>query len=79
MTLYQFQLLTKRNRLKAIVDNGVAIGGRSTIFYAIDLYQIEDFYVEVFYDKETTAIISIKSFIATSRLTPYLNQIRISF
>ena len=77
MTLLLFQLLNRKRQMKVIWEEGTLIGTRSTIFYAIELYQVEGFYVEIFYKKEEQEFVLIRSFESTDRLTPYLNQIRV--
>lgn len=77
MNINLFQLLDRKRQMKTIWEQGVLIGKRSTIFCSIELYQIEGFYAEVFYEKEEHIFILLKSFDTTDQLTPYLNQIRI--
>ena len=77
MTLLHFQLLNRKNQMKIIWEEGALIGTRSTIFYAIELYQVDGFYVEIFYKKEEQEFALLRSFDSTDRLTPYLNQIRV--
>jgi hypothetical protein len=41
------------------------------------LYQIDSFYVKVFYHKEYEGIIRHRAFSSTDELAPYLNRIKI--
>jgi len=77
MTLSQFKLLSEPYQTDILWQSGVFIGSRNTLFYIIDLFQVEGFYVEVFYDKEQEEIKLLKSFYSPDQLIPYLNQINI--
>ena len=55
-----------------IVWEGKHIGERSNSEYNILLYQIEDLFVEVFYDKQANAIKKFESFTRHQLLDIYL-------
>lgn len=74
MTLYEFNTLNDVEKAEAVWE-GALIGDRSDKRYNILLYQIDNFYSEVYYDKKRNAIKRIKSFSSTDRLTPYLEKI----
>ena len=43
----------------------------------INLYSLNDFYVELWYDQLSNKIIKIRSFKSTNPLDPYLDDIRL--
>lgn len=72
----QFKAFSEDNQSNIIHQQGVLIGVRRTEEYKVLLYQIDGFYVEVFYHP-TDHFIRIESFTGTERLNPYLSQISI--
>jgi hypothetical protein len=70
MTLYQFNMLDEMEQAEA-VWNGTHIAERKDAEFDILLYQIDGFYVEVFYDREYNVIRRLRSFLSTEQLTPY--------
>ena len=77
MTLYQFIALDEMEQADAIWE-GVDIDDREDEEHRILLYQIDAFYVEVFYHQEYNVIRKVRPFSSTEQLEPYLNQIQIS-
>ena len=59
------------------VWSGVHIADQEDQEHSILLYQIDSFYVEVYYHKELNVIRRFKPFSSTEQLQPYLNQIDI--
>lgn len=70
----QFTELSEDCQSNVIYEQGVLISVRTTDEHKVLLYQIEGFYVEVFYHP-TDHFIKIKSFSGTEELQPYLRQI----
>jgi hypothetical protein len=60
-----------------VVLSGEEIAERSTDSYNIILVQLENFYVEVYCDKDFEAIISFHAFDSLEELNPYLEHIEI--
>jgi hypothetical protein len=52
MSLYEFNLLNEIQQAEILWENGVHIGEREDQEHTIVLYQIEGFYVEVFYHRD---------------------------
>ena len=77
MTLYEFNQLDEMEQAEAVWD-GVFIGDREDAEHKILLYQIDSFYVEVYYHKEYNVIRRFRSFSSTDQLQPYLEKIKIS-
>ena len=73
MTLYEFNQLDEMQQADA-VWNGILIGDRTDNIFNILLYQIDGFYVEVFYQKKRNIIKRIRSFSSTDQLQPYLEK-----
>jgi hypothetical protein len=74
MTLYEFNLLSENDQAE-VVWSGSHIGERTENEYEILLYQVDGFYVEVFYHKEQNQIVRFRSFSSLNQLNPYLEQI----
>ncbi len=76
MTLYQFIALDEMEQQEAIWE-GVHIADREDEEHKILLYQLDAFYVEVYYHKKHNVIIKYQPFSSTERLAPYLEKIKI--
>ncbi len=74
MTLYEINQLNDPEKAEAVWD-GTLIGDRTDNIFNILLYQIDGFYVEVFYQKKRNIIKRIRSFSSTDQLQPYLEKI----
>lgn len=74
MTLYQFNALNDTNQAEAIWE-GTFLAHREVGVFRILLYQIDSFYVEVYYQKEKNVLSHFRSFTTTRLLQPYLDQI----
>ena len=77
MTIYQFLALDGREQAE-IVWSGEIVANRIEGEYNLILYQIDSFYVEVWYHIEDNDVRKMRSFLSTEQLLPYLNQIDIS-
>jgi len=49
MTLHEFRLLTDEEQKKIIYDEGIYIGKRKLNGQTVLAYQLEDFYIEIFF------------------------------
>jgi len=78
MTLYEFKLLNEDEQASMLWDIGVFLIERQDQIFRYVLYQIDGFYVEVWYHKDLNAIQSLKSFSSTRQLEPYLSKIKIN-
>jgi hypothetical protein len=77
MTLYEFNMLDEMEQVEAVWA-AVCIDGRDDGEHKILLYQIDAFYVEVYYHKEHNVIKRFRSFASTEQLEPYLNKIDVA-
>jgi hypothetical protein len=79
MTLFEFQLLSLSDQARMLHEEGVYIGKRKEGNVTMLLYQLESFYVEVFYSKYRRYIEKIRSSGSTAMLDPYLGQIDVEY
>lgn len=77
MTLFDFKLLTQQEQIEEVYRHGVYIGKRKELARTVLLYQVESFYVELFYTKYRHIVSNIRSSLSTSVLDPYLEQIEV--
>jgi hypothetical protein len=78
MTLYQYKALQEKEQAEVLWECGVHLGERSYEDHKILLYQIEDFYVEVFYHQEQNRLVRLRSFRNVDQLRPYLERMDIT-
>ena len=76
MTLLQFNSLDEMEQAE-IVWASPHIGERFDAQCSILLYQVDSFYVEVYYDREYNIIRRLKSFASTDQLRPYLDELNL--
>lgn len=76
MTLYDFNDKGEMEQIEAVWE-GAFIATRKDKEHNILLYQIDSFYVEVFYNQKHKFIRKLRSFSSTSQLEPYLEKINI--
>ena len=77
MILFDFKLLSQREQLDLLYEQGVYIGKRRQGETTILLYQLESFYVEIFYSKYRYHVLAVRSFSSMHRLDPYLSQVNV--
>jgi hypothetical protein len=78
MNMYQFNCLDEVRQIELLWSAGVLIGSRQEGLYKILLYQIDSFYVEVFYQYFQGKMVKLTSFTDTEQLKPYLDAINIT-
>jgi len=78
LSIHQFKRLNLKQKLFAIDRKGVDL---SVALFAeketSTLYWLNNFYVEIVFEKGTQRIESVRGFTDTKRLNPYLDQINI--
>ena len=74
MKLFDFQLLAEPAQLDLLYEEGVYIGKRKEGYQNVLLYQLESFYVEVFYYKHRCYATGVRCFRSTALLDPYLES-----
>jgi len=78
MLLHQFNRLSKSKKYQYLLYNGACVCDRSTELEDILLFQLMDYYVEIFFKRHTDRINKVKCFSDTNELEPYLEEINIS-
>ena len=61
-----------------MLQKGVCVSDRTTDTFTVLLFQLESFYIEIYFNKECDEIIWIKGFDSVDELEPYLESIDIS-
>ena len=75
MTLQQFRSLPKDIQRKIVNDYDVFLFGRTGVCLIAKIYQIDSFYVELFFDTKMSVVTQLKSFEDTAPLEPYLRMV----
>ena len=77
-TLHQFKSLPKPLQVEQLSLKGIVLDLAYTEKNVeVSLFAYNDFYVELFFQDYTDAIVAVKCFKSMHRLTPYLKQIDI--
>jgi hypothetical protein len=75
MTLQQFRSCSKSAQQQIVKHQGIFLLERRSLDWNILLFQVEGFYVEVYYDRKTEKVELLKNFEDTDELEPYLCKI----
>ena len=75
MTIYEFRLFDDWEQLDLLRKEGLYIGKRKEKHLIALLYQLDSFYVEIFYHKYRFQVVRLRCTRSTSILHPYLEQI----
>ncbi len=78
MTLELFGSLTKQRKKETLLRSASFLAERKWAMFKVMLYQVDNFYTEVFFFKGSPKAILYRSFFSTKPLQPYLNQIDLS-
>ena len=78
MTLNDYKQLDEIEQTEVLLERGIHLGERTDGAHSIVLYQIEGFYVEVFYHEQHNTITRLRSFRSVDQLRPYLEKVDIS-
>jgi len=62
LTLYDFNILDEQDKYQTTWDLGTHIDTAFTDEFSINLYAIDKFFVEVYYDAKSNKIVDIQSF-----------------
>jgi hypothetical protein len=79
MTAQQFNILNEDIQHKYLLIRGECIASRETEEHCILLFQIDSFYVEVYFDNECNEIIHSRTFESIDELQPYFEQAEIHY
>ena len=75
MGLYEFIILDLKKKADTVWNHATYLTWRSNETGKVNLYALEDFYVEVYYNQEHNCIEDIRSFKSVGCLEPYLYSI----
>ena len=78
MGLYDFISLDKEGKANMLWQLGVFLMARPYSAGTINLYGIDDFYVEVYYNQELNCIEDIRSFRSVGCLEDYLDKMNLT-
>ncbi len=78
MTLAQFNKLSIEQQQRAVLINGVFLAERKDPPLRMMLYDMENFYVEVFFLSRYNKVAWFNGFQLTKKLEPYLQKIDIT-
>ena len=78
MTIKKFRDLDEMEQHEAMWEYGVMVGDRLSGEYRIILYQIFEFYIELYYHIELNVLRKLISFDKLDALDVYINQFNIN-
>ena len=78
MTLDEFTSLDETLQAEAQIDRGVFLAERMYKNFSIFLYQLDDFYVEIYHNLKYNVMQGMRSFREEEDLEPFLENIDIS-
>ena len=78
MTDRTYITTTEIENARSLWEQGVLVAQRTGDFYKTQLYQINDFYVEVAWHTHFNVVVKVTRFDDTGKLEPYLNDISIA-
>jgi len=77
MTLQQFRCCSKYVQQQLVRHQGTFLLERKSMDWNVLLFQLDAFYVEVYYQRKTQEVELLKSFEDTDELEPYLKKINV--
>jgi len=77
MTLREFQLTDEQQQAQKLMD-AVCVAGRDDGDQKVLLYQLDSFYVEVFYNPRHQLITDFRSFDDVDKLDAYLENVSLA-
>ena len=77
MNNYEFNLLPLKEKAQCTWEHGTYLANRIESHFAINLYHVDKFFVEVWYHPEEVRINQIRSFKSKTCLDPYIDKIDI--
>jgi hypothetical protein len=78
MTLDQFTLLPEPKQAETLLERGIFLADRLYKNFSIILYQLDNFYVEVYHNLRFDIMQGMRCFEDEEALQPYLDSIDIS-
>lgn len=74
MTLYDFNALDEKSKSEAVFSTGTFVDDREEPPFKIQLYRLDHFYVEVYYDPLQNRVNQYRAFRALGQLAPYIRM-----
>ena len=74
LTFYDFEALDENGKAGAVFTDGVFIDDRFEDGLTVQLYRLNNFYVEVFYDAVENRIVKYHAFNTVGQLANYLRR-----
>lgn len=78
ITLYDFSVLSTAEQIDILYANGVYIGKTLKEDMNVVLYQLDAFYVEIYYRKYRCLVQRVRCFTSTMCLNPYLENMDVA-
>ncbi|HEX4372251.1 MAG TPA: hypothetical protein VHZ50_03005 [Puia sp.] len=78
MHISDFDMIDSLEKIELLAEKGVLLSSRTDGCFQISLFQMDSFYVEIYYHISQLCIRLIRCFDETSELNPYLDEIDIS-
>jgi hypothetical protein len=78
MTLDEFSCLDETHQAGILIDRGIFIAERHYKNFDIFLYEVDNFYVEIYHNLNFNAMQGMRCFKDADALEPYLEEIDIS-
>lgn len=78
MTLEQFDTLSKSEQQEQLLNHGIFLAERQDGPFRVMLYQLDSFYVEVYFFSRYNKVAFFLGFDTTEALQPYLEEIDIN-
>jgi len=78
MTLDEFTILNETRQAETLLERGIYLADRLYKNFSIFLYQLDDFYVEVYHNLRFDVMQGMRCFGDDDALQPYLESIDIS-
>lgn len=78
MEFYKFRILDQNQQIDLIYKNGIYIGKLKEGSSTVVLYQLESYYIKIFYQKYRCYVSRIYCFTSTALLDPFIDQISVN-
>ena len=78
MTLQHFNALNQEKQRWWVLERGVYLCNRKTRDFTVFLFQLDGFYIEIYFYNADDTVFLIKSFDDMDSLEPYLTQINLT-
>jgi hypothetical protein len=73
LTLYDFNGMDEHAQPEAVFKEGIYVDSRDEENLKVQLYRLDNFYVEVYYDPKENKVTRYRSFKSPGQFAPYVN------